>query len=206
MKQKWTRCDAPSPAVTTSDAPPAYNKEPSILETVGNRIYFYANMERENVLKLNREIKILDNSFVAEKINRELDEYPKIFIHINTFGGCIFSGFSAMDNVSACKSPVHTIVDGVCASAGTFMYIAGKKRFITKHSYILIHQISSCFWGKYQEFKDEMDNLDTFMKMLKNIYLERTKIPEKRLEEMLKKDIFFDAKQCVKYGIADEII
>ena len=70
---------------------------------------------------------------------------------------------------------------------------------------MLIHQLSSFFWGKYEEFKDEKQNLDKIMEMIKKVYAEYTKIPTKKLEEILKHDLWLDADQCLEYGLVDEI-
>ena len=71
---------------------------------------------------------------------------------------------------------------------------------------MLIHQLSSGLWGKYEEIKDDMENCDKLMKMIKDIYAEYTKIPKKKLNEILKHDLWFDADQCLEYGLVDEII
>jgi len=135
-----------------------------------------------------------------------LENLIPIYLHIQSYGGEIFSGFSAMDNILMCKSPVITIVDGVCASAGTFLSIVGKKRLITKNSYMLIHQLSSFHWGKYSELEDQKQNMDNFMIKIKEIYTEYTKIPKVVLDDILKHDLFFDANRCLEYGLVDEII
>jgi hypothetical protein len=44
------------------------------------------------------------------------------------------------------------------------------------------------------------------MKMMKSLYKERTKIPEKVLNDVLKKDLYLDAKLALKYGFVDAII
>ena len=75
-----------------------------------------------------------------------------------------------------------------------------------EHAFMLIHQLSSMSWGKYEELKDSMQNNDLLMETIKNLYIERTKIPKKELEEMLKRDLWWDAKTCLKYGLIDEII
>jgi hypothetical protein len=41
-------------------------------------------------------------------------------------------------------------------------------------------------WGKYEEMKDDMENCDLFMRIIKDIYHEHTKIPKKKLNEILK--------------------
>jgi len=61
-------------------------------------------------------------------------------------------------------------------------------------------------WGKYEEFKDEMQNLDKIMEMIKQVYKEYTKIPMSKLDEILKHDLWFEADECLEYGLVDEII
>jgi ATP-dependent Clp endopeptidase proteolytic subunit ClpP len=181
-------------------------KEPKVIETVQNHIYFYSEIEREKILQLNKKIKDLDNENIGEKIFSGREKMDSIYIYINSFGGSIFSGFSGMDNILQCKSDVITIVDGICASAATFLSIVGKERYIMPHSFMLIHQISSGFWGKYSEAKDEIQNLDLFMKMIKDIYGKYTKIPMKKLDEIMDHDLFLNADACLKYGMVDKIM
>ena len=71
---------------------------------------------------------------------------------------------------------------------------------------MLIHQISSGMWGKFEELKDDMDNNELIMKKIKDLYQEYTKIPKNKLSEILKHDLWWDADMCLKYGLIDEII
>ena len=74
---------------------------------------------------------------------------------------------------------------------------------MTENSTILIHQISTAgFWGKYEELKDEIKTCDKLMNIIKKIYNEKTKIPNKKLKNMMKRDIYLTAEECVEYGIA----
>jgi len=177
-----------------------------IIKSVFNRIYFYSDINSTNVLNLVQTLKQNDNEFIVKSKELNLENLIPIYLHIQSYGGEIFSGFSAMDNILMCKSPVITIVDGVCASAGTFLSIVGKKRLITKNSYMLIHQLSSFHWGKYSELEDQKQNMDNFMIKIKEIYTEYTKIPKVVLDDILKHDLFFDANRCLEYGLVDEII
>ena len=176
-------------------------------EVIDNRIYFYSEIEREDILRLNRELRDISNRMVTRCINEGIDvENQRIWLHINSYGGGIFTGLSAMDEILRCKVPVYTIIDGCCASAATFLSVAGKKRFINENAFILIHQISSIFWGKYNEFQDEKQNLDKLMSVIKNIYTKYTKIPEKDLDELLKHDLWYNAKEAIEFGLVDEIL
>ena len=127
---------------------------------------------------------------------------PRITLYIKSEGGDIFEGFSAMDHIE--NSPVHitTVADGCCASAATFMFLAGHTRKISPHSFLLIHQISmDGIWGKYEDIKQEVENSDKFMDTIRNIYREKTKITPKKLDEFMKKDVYLSASECQKYGI-----
>ena len=79
-------------------------------------------------------------------------------------------------------------------------------RIIRRNSFMLIHQLSGGVWGTYEDIVDNKKNCDRLMKMIKNIYLEHTRIPKKKLDSILKTDIWLDAKQCLDYGLVDEII
>ena len=51
-----------------------------------------------------------------------------------------------------------------------------------------------------------MKNCDLLMEKIKKIYSEHTKIPKRKLNQILKRDLWFDAEACLKYGLVDEII
>ena len=44
------------------------------------------------------------------------------------------------------------------------------------------------------------------METIKRVYKEYTKVPEKKLDEILKHDLMWDAETCLKYGLIDNII
>ena len=170
-----------------------------------NKIYYYAGVNRDSAVELNKKIGELESKSLTLGNNLDI-EPPILKILINSGGGSITAGISSMDTILRCKVPVHTYVDGFCASAATFLSVVGEKRFISRNSYMLIHQLSSTLWGKYSEIEDEKKNLDLMMETIKSVYKEYTKVPMKKLDEILKHDLLWDAKTCLKYGLIDEII
>ena len=86
------------------------------------------------------------------------------------------------------------------------MSVVGHRRLMHRHSYMLIHQLSAGMWGKYEELKDDMENNENLMKVIKDIYIKHTNIPKRELDKILKHDLWWDAKTCLKYGLIDEII
>jgi len=180
-------------------------KEPSFIEVINNKIYFYSEIEREKTLQLIKNLRDLNIEMEHTRNIHSIEEPIKIHLYINSYGGEVFSGLSVMDEIINSKVPITTIVDGCCASAATLFSVVGQYRIIKPHAFMLIHQISSVFWGKFSELQDEMSNTRRLMKVIKDIYSKYTKIPEKKLDEMLKHDLWFDAKTCLRYGLVDEI-
>jgi len=170
-----------------------------------NKIYFYAGVNRNACSELNKKISELETKAITLSNNLDVDA-PPIKIFINSGGGSIVSGVSSMDTILRCKVPVWTYVDGFAASAATFMSVVGDHRFMSRNSYMLVHQLSTSFWGTYANFEDEKQNVDLMMKSIKRVYEEYTKIPMKKLDEILKHDLMWDAETCLKYGMIDEII
>ena len=124
-------------------------------------------------------------------------------LHLYTDGGDIHAGFAIYDILLECQSffELIIIVEGVCCSAGTIIMLAADKRYMTKHSYLLIHNLSSNLWGaKFHEFEDEMVNLSELTATLTNIYKDRTVLRGKVLKNLLSNEIMFNAKESLKLG------
>ena len=170
-----------------------------------NKIYFYAGVNRNSCVELNKKIGELETKSLT--LSKTLGILPPpIKIYINSGGGSIVSGIASMDTMLRCQVPIETYVDGFSASAATFLTVVGGKRYMSRNSYMLVHQLSSTFWGTYANFEDEKKNLDLMMKTIKDVYKKYTKLPMKKLDEILKHDLMWDAKTCLDYGLIDEII
>jgi ATP-dependent Clp endopeptidase proteolytic subunit ClpP len=182
------------------------------VDVVGNKIFFYSSVVEDKILDMNKGLhevtgKILSKNSELTLGDKVLGSSP-IILHIKSYGGSVFAGLAGMDTILDVQKrvPVYTIVEGCAASAGTFLSCVGTKRYMRKHAWMLIHQLSSGFWGKYMEIKDEVENLDRLMETIKKVYKEHTKVPMKELDGILKRDIWWDAQTCLKYGLIDEII
>ena len=174
------------------------------VESHDNVIMFYGEVNEENAKSLNKALRQMDKDLQVVKVKYGV-EVP-IKLYINSFGGSIFAGFSTVDTIKSISTPVHSYIDGAAASAATLISVVADKRFIHRNSFMLIHQLSSMMWGKYEEFKDEMENLDLLMARIKEIYKEHCSIPKKELDEILKHDLWLDSAKCVKWSLVDEIV
>ena len=174
------------------------------VESHDNVIMFYGEVNEENAKSLNKALRQMDKDLQVVKVKYGV-EVP-IKLYISSYGGSIFAGFSTVDTIKSLGTPVHSYIDGAAASAATLISVVADKRYIHRNSFMLIHQLSSMMWGKYEEFKDEMENLDLLMARIKEIYKEHCTIPKKELTEVLKHDLWLDSAKCVKWGLVDEIV
>lgn len=179
------------------------------IDVFSNKIYFYEEIDKNSIYKLNKVIREMNFKLIATSPEKYMpgcktDDHIELYIH--SYGGSVLSAFAALDLIEKNTIPIWTIVEGGAASAGTLLSLAGKKRLITKRSYMLIHQLSSVHWGKFEELKDDMENSQNLMNQIKRFYKESTRIPPTELDDILKHDLWLDAEKCLKWGMVDEII
>ena len=208
-KDVWMAIKDPESAPESSaaaDNKATHSDSKNRIESINNDIYFYAEVRRQNNLTLNKKLDSLGIKYFNYSNSLGMAEVAPINLYINSYGGSVFAGFSSVDHIINCKVPVHSIVDGCAASAATIMSVVADHRMMQKHSFMLIHQLSAGSWGKFEDLKDDMTNNELLMKTIKEIYEQYTKIPRKQLNEILKHDLWWDAKTCLEYGLVDEII
>lgn len=174
-----------------------------------NHIYFYGTVNKRNCLKLNLFIRDVNRKLTITENDLEVSNL-KIYLHINSFGGSVFAALSSVDSIIGSKYPIVSIMEGGSASAATIMSVVCSERVIRPNAYMLIHQISSGFWGKMEEIVDEFKNTKKLMKRLKRIYKKHTKLNNKEdgnvnLSDILKRDLWLDSDECLKYGLVDKI-
>ena len=146
----------------------------------GNKVYFYCDVSRESTLALVRKLDLAKNYVLTNSLRHVL-----LFIHSE--GGDLFAGLSAMSHISCSKVPIVCVADGFVASAATFMLLAGSERFAMEYSFVLMHQLSTEFWGKYVDLEDEFKNAERLMTLISEIYAKRTNLKKRTIGKILRK-------------------
>lgn len=185
-----------------------------------NHIYFRGDVTIDKVNKLceliegyNREHDFIKlSSFTSIVI-------PKpIYLHITSWGGDLIAGFLAHDYIKNSKIPIYTIADGYAVSSGSTMFMAGRRRFMTKNSYILIHQLNQTDYST-NTFHNVMDNALNVIEFMGRIYKlvlenvrydndevnENDMLTKEKLENHVLHDIYWDFDTCRKFGLVDEL-
>ena len=186
----------------------AQDRIPRGIEVEENRIYIYSEVGHHEALELNRLIRRLDVEMKYLSDRLDSGKIP-IHLHINSPGGSIFSGLSLVDTIERCSVPVHTYVDGSAASAATLISCSGTKgkRFISKNSFMLIHQPYMEWAGKRDEFLDEIENQEKIFKKIKELYMKNCKFKSnKELTKLLDRELWLNSERAIELGLVDRII
>lgn len=170
-----------------------------------NNLYINGPITFESCNEIRKKLLEMDDLAKLYKLEYRVDP-PPINLHIQSYGGSLINTFYIVDLIKTLDTQVNTYVDGYSASAATLISIVGKKRFMTKNSLMLIHQLSGGNEGKFNEMDDEMRNLNLYMKLVKDLYLSNTKISSVLLDDMLKHDLWLTSDECKDLGLVDEII
>lgn len=168
-----------------------------------NHIYFTGDITKKSAFNLCKNIRMLESELKMEEVEKNIKN--EMFLHITTDGGCISSAFSIIDCMESSRIPVNTVIDGSVSSAGTLISIHGKKRFVCRNSYVLIHELRSGCWGKLAYIDDTYKNCIKIQEHINMFYLTKTKINKKMLKDLLIKDLQFNADECINMGVADSI-
>jgi ATP-dependent protease ClpP protease subunit len=193
-----------SPQVPGSDR----SERPSIVDDFDNHVYFYSDVNSDRTLQLVQMLREKDAALRGEAIARGMENMPPtpIWLHVNSYGGSLFTAFSVADQISMLKSPIYSVVEGICASAATLISLSCAKRYILPNSFMLIHQLSSFMWGTHQQFKDEMEVQNKLMTRLVKFYASKSKLTDDEIRTMLTRDYWMDAEETLKHGLVDEIL
>jgi len=167
-------------------------------------IYFRSDVTMPSVTKITRIVMTINNNAQNMK-KKELKKFP-IKLHITSLGGEVIPGLMCYDILNKSRLPIYIHGEGQICSAATLIFMAGHKRYMTEHSKMLIHQLSSGVSGSFQKITDNRYNCQMLMDDIKKIYLDNSHISESELNDLLNKNIYLSSKECLKYGFIDKIL
>ena len=141
-------------------------------------------------------------SFVKQLAGLEADT---IHLRINSPGGSVFAGRAMETALRQHSAKVIVYVDGLAASAASFVAMAGDEIEMAQGAFFMIHKAWSMAWGNSDELRKEADLLDKVDGSLAKTYHDRTGLPEAELAEMMAAETWLDADEAVAKGFADRV-
>ena len=131
-----------------------------------------------------------------------------ITVHINSVGGDMYAGIAIYNRLKGLAANVTTINDGLAASAGSLIFMAGDTRKVNAGSNLMIHGAAGFLYGYYQ-----VQDLNLIKKQLEahnragvNIYAEATGKDKESLKAMVDRETWLTGADAVEAGFAHEVI
>lgn len=147
---------------------------------------------------------------------RKTDE--PILVHMKSCGGDFGEGMAIYDAIKACPNQICILNYTHARSMTSIIFQAADKRVMMPHSSFMFHMGDMFYGGTAKQFLTEAKELEKANEKMFNVYIETMKkkgkfkrkskkfIREWLTEQMDKKEeVYFDPKEAVEYGFADEV-
>ncbi len=139
-------------------------------------------------------------------VNQLNDADGPLSVRVDSFGGDVYAGISILNALRRYPDVVTVYVDGIAASAASFIAVGGADRLImSPNSSLLIHGAWSQGMGNSEEMAQLAADLNQITDNLATIYAEKTGQEPTYWRELMKQDTTFTAEQAVEAGLADAV-
>jgi ATP-dependent Clp protease protease subunit len=166
--------------------------------------------------RMDRIIYIVGNldENLAKDINERLLDYQsdaplkEITLILDCYGGEVDSMFSVTDMMNIIVSPIRTICIGKAMSAAAFIFINGKKgrRFMTPHSRLMFHQISSWHGGTLADVVIDTEEIKFLQGQMIEEIASRCKLSAEDVTKLIDRNKYLRPEEAIKLGMCDGIV
>ena len=194
----------------------SYNKEEQGMQDP-NRKFFrefdYGIDTKDNVIIIEGEIQsgmtfdVVAKTILLTKLNTDV----KVFnILLNSPGGDVIETLALIDFMDSMKAQGITfniIVRGAAMSAAALLLTCGTgKRMISKHSKIMVHQLSTVVVGKLNDVKSNAKFSEELESDCNELMAKHSNKDKEYWENISSSDFFMSSERAKELGIVDQII
>lgn len=129
----------------------------------------------------------------------------RIDVRINSRGGSAFDGIAIYTALIEHKAHVTTWVDGLAASAASFIAQAGDERVISEPARMMIHNAMGVVAGFAKDMRAMGDLLDQVSGTIADIYAARSGKPASVFLKAMDAETWYGSAEAVAMGLADSI-
>jgi ATP-dependent Clp protease protease subunit len=151
---------------------------------------------------------VIDDYFgvSAGDFNKELSALKgkAVNLRINSPGGDVFAG-RAMATAIANHGNVTAYIDGLAASAATYVAIAAKEVHIADGAMFMIHNAWSLAYGNKTDMRNTADLLDKIDSTIVNDYKKKTNLDEAEIVALMDAETWFTAQEALEKGFVDSV-
>lgn len=130
---------------------------------------------------------------------------PTIHLRINSPGGDVFDGRAIATAISQHPSNVIAHVDGLAASAASYVAIAAKRVEMAPGAFMMIHKAWTLAFGNAEDLLSTAALLEKIDGSLAADYAKKTGKSVAQVEKWMSAETWFTAEEAVTEGFADSV-
>lgn len=129
-----------------------------------------------------------------------------LHVRINSPGGDVFDGIAIYNMLIDHPGKVTVTVDGLAASAASFISMAGDEIRMNRGSQMMIHDAAGMCWGNAADMTAMAALLDMVSGTLAGIYAARTGVDAEQWRGAMREETWYTAEAAVEAGLADAMV
>lgn len=145
----------------------------------------------------------------AKELVDALDELPdavnEIRLHVNSPGGEVFEAIAVLNALRSHEARVVAIVDGLAASAASFIACGADEVVMAKNSELMIHDAWGLCVGNAQDMRDLAEDLDRLSDNIASIYADKAGGEVSDWRAAMSRETWYSAEEAVEAGLADRV-
>lgn len=127
---------------------------------------------------------------------------PRVHVHVNSPGGDAFAGIAMAQAIRAFDGEVVVHVDGIAASAASFLVAAADRVEMALGAMIMVHKAWTIALGNADDMLAQAELLDKLDRQ--QLALLADKSPDYDWETAIAAETWLDAEEAIAAGLADE--
>lgn len=128
-----------------------------------------------------------------------------ITLRINSPGGDVFDGIAIYNSIQRHKATVTAYIDGIAASAASFIAMAADRVVMSPHSQMMIHEASGLCVGNASDMQQMADILAKSSDNIASIYAKRAGGTVEEWRARMQAETWLSDQEAVDLGLADAI-
>ena len=154
------------------------------------------------VLIYNEIMPASSGPFVRELSKIDADT---ITVRINSSGGNVFDAIAMTNALRDHPARVTTIVDGLAASAASFIATAGDEVIMNRNSELMVHNPKAIAAGGATEMRSLADRLDAVRDNIASMYVAKAGGTVEQWRDVMAAETWYSADEAVRAGLADRV-
>lgn len=143
----------------------------------------------------------------AEDVAYALDGYNgDLHVRINSPGGDVFDGYAIYNMLASLGGTVTVTVEGLAASAASFIAMAGDQIRVQLASQMMIHDASGLCIGNAQDMAGMVTLLDSISDTIAGVYANRAGGDAATWRATMQAETWYKPQEAVDAGLADLIL